>query len=308
MSTFELRRGSTGLQIADPLAPEPYYRGTRFDRTGVILSLECKGHRYVSPWFLKYDPYMHDAVSGPSEEFTQIGYEEAAPGENFLKIGVGLLKRDTRPYDRFHLYEIAEGGETEVERDNSEAAFRHHLQGYYDYHKKVEIVEDGKLRISHVLHNLSDKALQCYVYCHNFFVLDGAFTGRNTCFEFPFRPEGDWRSDYDSVVLTHSGIAFSRDLLPNESVFMGNLHPAVSAGVAAGILHAGAFSSEVCNIPAAFSFRLKNNGLAVLGTCDRQPEYSVFWANHEVACIEPYLPLDLASGATARWILEYEFS
>ena len=291
MSTFELKKGSTRLSIADPTAPEPYYRGTRFDRSGVILSLESSGHSFVGQWFLKYDPYMHDAVSGPSEEFTQIGYEDAKTGDTFLKIGVGVLRRDDAAYDRFHLYEIADAGEMTVEHDESSATFRHLLKGIYDYSKKVEIPADGRLRITHGLQNLTDRDLECYVYCHNFFVLDGAFTGVGTRLEFPFRPAGDWRAEYDCVGLAGKGIAFSRNLREGESVFMGNLHP------------------ETNEFDKGMAFSLSNTEkcLKVIGTCDRAADYSVFWANHEVACIEPYIPLRIPAGSIARWTLEYDF-
>ncbi len=42
---------------------------------------------------------------GPAEEYTPIGYEEAAPGGRFLQIGVGVVTRpDDRAFDRFRLY------------------------------------------------------------------------------------------------------------------------------------------------------------------------------------------------------------
>lgn len=62
-----------------------------------------------------------------------------------------------------------------------------------------------------------------YVYNHNFFVLDGAPTGKATVITLPFKPQGHWRDEYDSVALTDNGIRFSRDLRPGETIFMGDL-------------------------------------------------------------------------------------
>ena len=74
-----------------------YYRGTRFDWSGVIASLECDGHSYFGKWFERYDPKLHDAISGPVEEFftngAGLGYHEAKPGESFVKIGVGVRRK-----------------------------------------------------------------------------------------------------------------------------------------------------------------------------------------------------------------------
>ena len=287
--TTILQRRSTRLEIARPDVAEPYYRGTRFDRTGNILALEARGHRYVSRWFRTYDPYRHDAVGGPAEEFTQIGHEEAAPGEGFLKIGVGLLAREAEPYDRFHLYKVLDPGRTTVRTGASEALFRHVLKGYYDYSKKVSIPADCALRISHRFRNTGPSTMDFHVYSHNFFILDGALTGRATRFFLPFTPEGHWRTDYDSVALVPDGIAFSRDLREGETVFMGDLH--------------GAGPAEGCR----FILENLDNGLRVRAACDRPMDYAVFWSNTEVSCIEPYIHFTVPPGGTVRWTLDYRF-
>lgn len=284
-----LQRGSTRLEIARPDVAEPYYRGTRFDRTGNILRLEARGHRYVSQWFRTYDPYKHDAVGGPSEEFTQIGYDAAAPGEGFLKIGVGLLAKEAAPYDRFHLYEVLDPGRTTVRAGADYATFRQVLKGYYDYSKKVSIPSDGALRISHRFRNTGPSTLDFHVYSHNFFILDGAPTGQATRFRFPFAPKGHWRTEYDSVALVPDGIAFSRDLREGETVFMGDLH--------------GADPAEGCR----FVLENLDNGLRVRAACDRPMDYAVFWSNTEVSCIEPYIHFIVPPGETARWTLDYRF-
>ena len=46
-----------------------YYRGTRFDWSGAIASLTWNGHEYFGQWFDRYDPKIHDAITGPVEEF-----------------------------------------------------------------------------------------------------------------------------------------------------------------------------------------------------------------------------------------------
>lgn len=290
MNTFFLKKGSTSLTMADPLASEPYYRGTRFDRSGIILDLEHAGHSFVRPWFRTYDPYMHDAVSGPAEEFTQIGYDDAAPGERFLKIGVGWLKRDDAPYDRFKLYEVADSGHISVKKETDSAFFFQILPGCYDYSKQVLIPEEGKLKIIHRLKNTGGSPLEFYVYSHNFFILDGKPVNGNTRIILSFKPVGTWRADYDSVRLADFGIAFDRALAEGESVFMGNLREA-----------------ETVKVPFTFVLADNDSRMTVLGTCDRKIDYSVFWANPDVACIEPYMPMRILPGETAEWTLSYLF-
>src|SRR5882724_7338709 len=101
-----------------------FYRGTRFDRAGVVAHATYKGQDYGQYWFSSYSPYVHDfawqngqvtvspasGAAGPSEEFTAIGYDEAGMGGKFLKIGVGILKRDTDTYDFVHIYPVVNEG------------------------------------------------------------------------------------------------------------------------------------------------------------------------------------------------------
>src|SRR6185312_5068097 len=38
------------------------YRGTRFDRTGVVAQATYKGHNYGDYWFSSYSPAVHDFI------------------------------------------------------------------------------------------------------------------------------------------------------------------------------------------------------------------------------------------------------
>ena len=265
--------------MADPRVAEPYYRGTRFDRTGIILDLESGGHRYVQPWQRRYDPYSHDAVSGPAEEFflEKIGQSgETGPAD-------GVTQPQRSENGRSRSRSLPAGPEP------TSATFHHILDGYYDYVKTVEIPVEGCLRLTHALTNAGPNPLDGHVYCHNFFLLDGAPTGRATRFTFPWRPIGDWRAPYDSVRLSDDGIVFDRDLRPEETVFMGNLRlPTATEG---------------------YRFKLQNldNCFAVEAACDRPMEYAVFWSNADVSCLEPYIPFHIAPGQTFRWTLDYRF-
>ena len=89
-----------------PNADTGYYRGSRFDWSGVIESLTYKGHSYFGKWFAHYSPTQHDAIMGPVEEFRSedgaLGYAEAKPGEyrklDVISRRVGLRVRSRRGY------------------------------------------------------------------------------------------------------------------------------------------------------------------------------------------------------------------
>jgi hypothetical protein len=108
-----------------PDATNGFYRGTRFDRSGIIGELKYEGHDFYGPWFDEFEPDTHDYVvkdgkvvvglasgsMGPTEEFnTPLGYDEAPVGSTFVKIGVGVLRKpDAAKYDHYRAYEIVDG-------------------------------------------------------------------------------------------------------------------------------------------------------------------------------------------------------
>ena len=267
--------------------PGAYYRGTRFDHAGVFRKIEKDNRPYADEWFPVYDPLKHDAVCGPSEEFGEIGFDTAAPGDSFLKIGVGWLRRpDTEPYDRFRLYEIVDEGQRTLERTEECLVFRQVLDAY-DYVKTVRILSSACFEIAHTLRNTGRGLLRCTHYNHNFFTLDHQAIGAEREIDFPFRPDGHWRSAYDHVHLTGSGIRFTGPVSSEgPSVFMGDLHAPAP-------------------VPIDFRVRDRESGLGVHVQGDRPFTHMVFWANGRVACIEPYILLEMQPGDTITWTLRY---
>src|SRR4051812_29424042 len=77
----EISNGAITAKLLLPDAQKGYYRGTRFDWSGVIYSLRAHNHEYFGQWFPRYDPKINDAIMGPVEEFMTdekgLGYDEA---------------------------------------------------------------------------------------------------------------------------------------------------------------------------------------------------------------------------------------
>lgn len=295
---MSLSSQSLQLQLHEP--GDGFYAGTRFDRSGVFASLLFGGVEMAGPWFSRYEPAMHDAVQGPAEEFSAIGFDEARPGEAFLKIGVGLLRRpDDAPYDRFRLYEIVDPVRWEVVSTADRIVFRHELEGWYDYEKEVILTGESSFEIRHSLLGLVP--LEGEVYNHNFFTFGRMAVGPSRQLDFPFRPAGDWRSVYDSVAFTPSGVRFSRELAEGESVYCGNIHTAGRSGMP--------YDLTVKETAADLSFRPgKASGeISVHITGDVPVTRTVLWANHRIACAEPYNTFRTAPASPCHWTLRYAF-
>lgn len=282
------------ISLHTPDRVEGYYRGTRFDWAGVFARIEYKGINYAEPWFESYSPVMHDAVCGPAEEFSPIGIDDVQPGGPFLKIGVGVLEKMDGEYDRFKLHNILDSGRRTLCVTETSAVFGHfisHDNGYgYEYVKEIAITGESSFRISHTLRNTGRKPLKGNVYNHNFYTLGILQTGEARQLDFPFRPEGDWRAEYSEVGFTENGIRFTRNLQKGESVFTGNLHEA---------------GKGMTGSPNSFELRDTDTGCAVKAFCAVPMTKSVFWSNHRIACIEPYMDFDIAPGETMDFDIDY---
>lgn len=268
------------LELHHPL--DGYYEGTRFDRGGVFKSLVFRELELCAPWFEQYSPTMHDAVLGPAEEFSLLDV-----GPYWLKPGVGLLAPDPDPYDRFKRYTVLDPGRWDVAMGETSSVFHHDLEGFYSYTKEICTVSESSFEIRHALK--VQIPWQGTVYNHNFFTMGKMETGPSRMIDFPFRPEGTWRATYDSVAFTEDGIRFSRTLRKGESVYTGDIHEAGKPGM-------------------PYEFTLREGPLCIHIRGDVPVTHTVLWANHRIACVEPYNRLEAGPGETLRWAIHYQFN
>src|SRR6266446_6054589 len=61
-SEAQIADGPIRARLYLPDASTGFYRGTRFDWSGVIRSLEYAGHNYYPQWFQRSDPTVHDFI------------------------------------------------------------------------------------------------------------------------------------------------------------------------------------------------------------------------------------------------------
>ena len=212
LSTTRLR-----LSLHDPT--DGFYQGTRFDRSGVFDSILLDGIEMAGRWFERYDPLMHDAVCGPAEEFTVAdGLEDGL----MLKIGVGLLRPDTLPYDRFRLYEVADGGEWTVEKtDECRVRFCHELSDFYTYVKEIVLTGETSFEIRHKLE--AARPISTEVYNHNFFTFGKETVGESRRVDLPFAPVGPGGMQYALGVSDGPlGVRISGDVPVVRTLFWAN--------------------------------------------------------------------------------------
>ncbi len=292
--TTYISNGTIACEIYLPDAENGYYRGTRFDWAVVIPSLEYKNHTYFGKWFDRYEPTIHDAIMGPVEAFDPIGYDRARPGEDFVKIGVGILQRpDTTNYHFSKSYEILDSGEWNLKTQKDEVRFTHQItkgKYPYTYHKSIQL-RDNKMIIEHTLVNDGKRAIETRVFNHNFFVVDKQNIGPGYSVQFPFTIEADKsRLGEFAEVVNGNEIQFVKELGENDYPMIVNL-----SGFGA--------SNEDYDIRV----ENKNTGAGVRITCDRPLSHVVFWSAIKTLCPEPYIDVNVDSKQTFSWTITYEF-
>ena len=292
-----------------PDAVNGFYRGTRFDWSGVVADLEYKGHHYYGPWFTGTDPAVSDfiykdggiiagpcsAITGPVEEFNPaLGYDDARPGGTFLKIGVGVLRKtQDRPYSPYFLFPIVNGGKWTVTKNADAVEFTQELHdpssGYgYVYRKKISLVQGKPLMmIEHSLRNAGTRAIHTNVYDHNFLVLDQQPTSASFVIRMPFEVKADPPPDTAFAEIKKNEIVYRKTLTGEDRVTFS------IAGFGK--------SAEDYNI------HVEDGRAGVKMSSDRPLARMSLWSIRSVIAVEPFLDLEIEPGAESTWKYQYEY-
>ena len=294
----EISNGKIRARLYLPDANNGYYRGTRFDWAGVVASLEAGGHSYFGKWFGRYDPRIHDAITGPVEEFLSdgagLGYGEAQPGEVFVKIGVGALRKPDEPrFRQFSTYEIADAGKWTVHPAADRVEFVHELDagnGYAYVYRKTLRLMPGKteLVLEHSLTNTGRKTIETSVYEHDFFMLDGQPTGPDIHVTFPFTLRA-LRDVAPLAEVRGNSLDYRRELEANETV--------------------SSWLEGFGATPADYDIRVENRrtGAGVRQRGDRPISKLNLWSIRTTVCPEAYVDFAIEPGQEATWRIAYEF-
>jgi hypothetical protein len=300
---------SNGIVSAKVYLPGPggFYRGTRFDRAGVVAHATYKGTDYGQYWFSSYSPLVHDfawrdhqvtvstasGAAGPAEEFTAIGFDEAGMGGKFLKIGVGILKRDTQDYDFVHVYPVVNEGTRGYTATKTSVRLTQDLNdkstGWgYRYAKTVRMVPGkAEMVIEHVLTNTGTKPIETSVYCHNFLSLSPG--NENVELTAPFDLVAGKPLQPDAASVSGHTLKYLRAVKEGESVtspFTGFSD------------HVSDYDFKVMNTQTGFGERIR---------ADQPLSRINFWSIRTIFSWEPYIAISLKPGETKRWTYTYDY-
>jgi len=289
---------SVRLYLPDP--KNGYYRGTRFDWSGLISRVDYKGHTFFCEFKpQQHDPLNHDDICGTAEEFGMTilppGYEQAHAGESFMKIGIGVLQRGDEPsYDFWRPYALKKPGPWQVTPFKNALEFRQAVEcpgGWsYSYAKTLRLAGDAPvLTISRRLKNTGSRTIETDHYGHNFLRIDYAAAGPDYTLEFPFAPHfGEKAEMQGSVQINGKTLVFSKEIW-DKAVWT---------------------PFEGFSRPEDNSIRILNHrtGASLTITTDRPLIRLVLYGSGGVVCPEPFVKLLVAPGQVQEWTTTYTFS
>jgi hypothetical protein len=311
---LHLDNGVVQATIHPPDPDNGFYRGTRFDWSGVVGSLKYGGHDYYGPWFTGTDASVHDfifrgdeiiagsasAITGPVEEFSThgagLGFAEAKTGGTFLKIGVGVLRKpDDAKYDMFRAYDIVDHGKWMVNATKNSVVFSQRVvdpaSGYgYLYQKTVRLVQ-GKpeMVIEHQLTNVGKKVIESSVYDHNFLVLDHQTTGPDFTVTLPFS--------------IHAGKPYKTDLGNvdgNKISYVKKLE-----GRDVFTVQVEGFGKTASDYKITIENKQLGAGMKITG--DQPLEDEELWSIRSTLALEPFVHMSIAPGKSFRWKYTYDY-
>jgi len=309
----EIKNSELQAKVYLPDERRGYYRGTRFDWSGVVASLVHKGHDYYGPWYNRVDPRVHDfeyhgaeivastcsGIPGPVEEFesnhTALGWDEAKVGGTFIKIGVGVLRKDSNEYDYVKQYEILDAGKWKVVTHPDSIDFTQELAdpatGYgYTYHKTVRLV-GGKpeMILEHTLKNTGRRNIQTSVYNHNFLVLDQQAPGPDFSLTLPYPIQSPHPPHKELAEIRGSQIVYLKTLANHDVVST----PMLGYG----------------DSPKDNEIRIENKkvGAGMLIRGNRPLSHMNLWSIRSVLAVEPFISMTLEPGAEFSWEVSYQY-
>lgn len=271
--------------------PGTAYRGARYDWAGFIRQVTLDGrHTFCGPESPSGEGSGGVGLCNEFGIFRPIGYEEARPGQQFPKLGVGLLtKIDDGIYDFSRAYALAPFP-VEVQVDAHSAQFVTlpvPCRGYAARLKKTISLSDCDLRIAYELDNVGEEWLCTHEYVHNFIAIDGHAPGP----DYELRLGAGTRLHHIPPSMTADGDCIRWLTAPTRAFLAQTM-----------------LGGEGSPADPLWTLTHHGEGVGVSESVDVPVSHLALWCAPHLVSPEAFVEIDLAPGATARWTRHYRFS
>lgn len=298
----ELTNGVLDVLVYLPDPEKGYYRGPRFDWSGMISRVRYNGHVYFTELTSSHNPVAGEGAVGPAEEFgmgifgmpAPLCYNEAKPQETFIKIGVGFLEKTEKPGYQFdYPYRIVKPGVWKIKKGKDWIEFQQEMsnaQGYaYTYTKKITLPrQKPEIVITHFLGNTGTKVIETTHYSHNFFNIDEQPIGPDYLVKFAFKVKTKQSlGGIAEVKADKREIGFNREIAEKEAVFS----------------ELEGYQGTVKENETLIENKKTGTGIRIKGdlpVC----QYN-FYAARSIVCPEPFVEIRLKPGQSKEWQTVY---
>ena len=276
-----LSHGSLHVEIETATNRHMHEFGPRFDRTAIVRSVTVDGVELLGPWGLCDEFGLYgDGV---------LGYEHAAIGDQFVKIGVGTLLRDTGAGYRFaHPYPVSELFPVLLETaDQQLSVFQESDPGLphrYRYRKTYTVGADNVLTITYHLANSGEVPWTFEHYNHHWFRLGAAEPGPSYRIVSGFElPEAETR-----FLVEPNALRMAAPLRDGEAAYYGS--DLRDATVSENTVVLSVDGSAIVRYEGSFP-----------------PARFAVYASDEGFCPEIFKRSALQPGETISWFASYRF-
>jgi hypothetical protein len=226
---------------------------------------------------------------------TALGFDEAKVGGTFIKIGVGVLRKDSGKYDAFKQYELVDPGKWTIKIHADSVEFTQELTdpatGYGYVYRKTVRLGTGKpeMVLEHHLRNTGRRAIQGSVYNHNFLVLDKQPPGPDFSLTFPYQIHSPHPPNKELVEIRGRQVIYLKALADQDVVFTSLL----------------GFSDS----PQDNEIRIENRriGAGMLIRGNRPLSDMHLWSIRSVLAVEPFVAMTIEPGREFDWDGTYEY-
>jgi hypothetical protein len=193
-----LQSGNMIVEVGDPDSPDcRWNQGLRFSPVANVIRVQLNNRDFCySPTsggdlsYLGGLPMEFD-IGQESFQPDPPGYNEGSNGSAFLKIGVGILQRNSSAYNFSTNYPVVELAQTTTTWQPDRARFVQTLSGTANgYCCRLEedlIVKNDRIIMHYVLTNTGTKTFTTEQYLHNFLTFSQRNVGPNYRVYFPYQ-------------------------------------------------------------------------------------------------------------------------
>ncbi len=272
--------------------PGEKYHGSRFDWTGQIIQIIYKNRHSFCSNESQLSENEDKLGRGLYNEFgidKPIGYDDCKPGEQFPKIGIGMLKKESNEhYNFFHTYQIIPANFNYIFSDNSITFYAETgiVNGYgFKLAKEIHL-NASCFSIHYELFNTGTKAILTNEYVHNFLSVNNQLIDKSYQLKFSahLNLAGEIVNPENKVVINEKAISFTDKV--QEEFFFSEMMPVKENGA---------------------SWKLENEieKIGIEEKVDFTPKRINLWGKKHVVSPEIFFEINVEPGRSISWKRDY---